>query len=392
MDRAWTKATTKGSKWQTAELLLEAVVRAGGSRHVVATTAVALTRFLEEPAEADAAWSVPGVRERLSAAAPAVAQLCQGQAVPAATRLRRNVALHAVQLPHAAAPLSAWRRAQRGPRLGGAAELAVETALAAEEPPAEEAYVVLPSVPLLFDLFDDGDDDEALVPCVDAAAGAIAVEQVVFPVVDVDVTDANAQDTVGECTQMLDIVQHVLLRIQGELEANPRMWLDCGLNGSLLSVCERLRCLHAASLDGVPSEAVAVCKDGVPSEAVADEMPDATGIASPPRPSPSKADVPSEAESLDCVTSEAVDVTWSDGGYPAQTTRPPGLPPPAASLASVDSAVRASGLEMASSFVDEDVSGAKCTDRLISNLGGGWLLCQDEVCVLYRLDQGADAP
>ena len=49
---------------------------------------------------------------------------------------------------------------------------------------------------------------------------------------------------VGECTQMLDIVQHVLMRIQDELEANPRMRLDSGLSGSLLSVCERLRCFR----------------------------------------------------------------------------------------------------------------------------------------------------
>ena len=49
---------------------------------------------------------------------------------------------------------------------------------------------------------------------------------------------------VGECTQMLDIVQHVLMRIQDELEANPRMRLDSGLCGSLLAVCERLRCFR----------------------------------------------------------------------------------------------------------------------------------------------------
>ena len=62
-----------GLEISAAEQLLEAVAWAGGSRHVVANTAVALAWLLEEPAEADAAWSVPGVRERLFAAAPAVA-------------------------------------------------------------------------------------------------------------------------------------------------------------------------------------------------------------------------------------------------------------------------------------------------------------------------------
>jgi hypothetical protein len=109
------------TKWEAAEFLLGAIVRAGASRHVVATTAIAFARFVLEMSEEDEALCVPGVRERLRVAAPAMAKLCQGVEVPAATQLRRNVALHSAQLPKADAPLLSWRRAQRGPRLGGAA-------------------------------------------------------------------------------------------------------------------------------------------------------------------------------------------------------------------------------------------------------------------------------
>ena len=59
------------------------------------------------------------MRERLQAAAPALAALCCGRQVAPAERLRRNVALHAAGLPSPDAPLAAWRHAQHGPRLGG---------------------------------------------------------------------------------------------------------------------------------------------------------------------------------------------------------------------------------------------------------------------------------
>ena len=80
-----------------------------------------LSRRLSELRAAAAAFCVPGVRERLAAAAPALADLCRGQPATSAARLRRNVALHAVELPGPSAPLAAWRKAQRGPRLGACA-------------------------------------------------------------------------------------------------------------------------------------------------------------------------------------------------------------------------------------------------------------------------------
>ncbi len=64
---------------------------------------------------------MPGVQERLAAAAPALADLDRRRPVAPAARLRCNVALHAVGLPSPSAPLAAWRQAQRGPRLGASA-------------------------------------------------------------------------------------------------------------------------------------------------------------------------------------------------------------------------------------------------------------------------------
>ena len=79
-----------------------------------------LTRQLAEMQALAAALDEPGVRERLAAAAPALADLCGGRPVTPAARLRRNVAMHAAAMPNANAPLAAWRRAQHGQRLGPA--------------------------------------------------------------------------------------------------------------------------------------------------------------------------------------------------------------------------------------------------------------------------------
>ena len=76
-----------------------------------------LSRLLAEERAAAAAWGSPGVRERLQAAAPALADLCRGRPVAPAARLHRNVAMHAAVLLQRGAPLSVWRQAQRGPRL-----------------------------------------------------------------------------------------------------------------------------------------------------------------------------------------------------------------------------------------------------------------------------------
>ena len=58
------------------------------------------------------------MRERLLAAAPALAALCCGRQAAPAERLRRNVALYAAGLPSPDALLAAWRHGQLGPRLG----------------------------------------------------------------------------------------------------------------------------------------------------------------------------------------------------------------------------------------------------------------------------------
>ncbi len=79
-----------------------------------------LSRLLDEERAAAEAWGVPGVRERLQAAAPALAALCRGGPVAPAAWLQRSVALHAARLPGPGAPLAAWQQAQRGPRLGAA--------------------------------------------------------------------------------------------------------------------------------------------------------------------------------------------------------------------------------------------------------------------------------
>jgi hypothetical protein len=81
-----------------------------------------LTRQLAEARAEAAAWCFPGVAERLRAAAPALAGLCGGRPVAGSLKLRRNVAMHAAVVPSPDAPLAAWRRAQRGPRLGEARE------------------------------------------------------------------------------------------------------------------------------------------------------------------------------------------------------------------------------------------------------------------------------
>ena len=56
---------------------------------------------------AERALAVPGVKERLQAVAPALADLCSGTPVPAGSRLRRNVAVHAATLPQTDAPCAA---------------------------------------------------------------------------------------------------------------------------------------------------------------------------------------------------------------------------------------------------------------------------------------------
>ena len=76
-----------------------------------------LTAQLKEAKAAALAASDPQVRARLDASVPALAKLCHGMPVRGAERLRRNVAWHSAELPSPSAPLSAWRAAQRGPRL-----------------------------------------------------------------------------------------------------------------------------------------------------------------------------------------------------------------------------------------------------------------------------------
>ena len=83
-----------------------------------------LTRELAGFRAEAAAMGTPGVVLRLAAAAPALADLCCGRPVAPAARLRRNVALHAAGLPRPDAPAVEWRRAQRGPRLGGSIAVA----------------------------------------------------------------------------------------------------------------------------------------------------------------------------------------------------------------------------------------------------------------------------
>ena len=58
------------------------------------------------------------VAERLATAAPAVAAQEAGDTPDGPQVLKRNVALHSKELPRDGAPLSEWRRAQRGPRIG----------------------------------------------------------------------------------------------------------------------------------------------------------------------------------------------------------------------------------------------------------------------------------
>ena len=57
------------------------------------------------------------VQRRVRAAVPALARLCAGEHPSVQQRVQRNVAWHADELPPASADASAWRRAQRGPRL-----------------------------------------------------------------------------------------------------------------------------------------------------------------------------------------------------------------------------------------------------------------------------------
>ena len=66
-----------------------------------------LSRLLADERAAAVAWGVPGVRERLQAAAPALPALCSGRPVAPTARLRRNVALHAGMLPRLDAPIAA---------------------------------------------------------------------------------------------------------------------------------------------------------------------------------------------------------------------------------------------------------------------------------------------
>jgi hypothetical protein len=102
-------------KWRRSAERRAARRRAAASEGAIAR----LSRLLAAERAAAAAWEVPGVGERLLAAAPALADLCCGLPVAPARRLQRNVALHAATLPGRGAPLAAWRQAQRGPRLGG---------------------------------------------------------------------------------------------------------------------------------------------------------------------------------------------------------------------------------------------------------------------------------
>lgn len=111
--------TAAGDPQQQRRWRPSAVRRAARRRAVAsADGAIArLTRQLGVLRAAAVARGVPGVRERMHAAAPALAALCLGEPVPPVARLQRNVALHAALLPRPGAPLAAWRNAQRGPRL-----------------------------------------------------------------------------------------------------------------------------------------------------------------------------------------------------------------------------------------------------------------------------------
>ena len=55
---------------------------------------------------------------RLLLAAPVLARQVEGEEPTGVQVLKRNCAMHAAILPGPEAPLSAWSRAQRGPRLG----------------------------------------------------------------------------------------------------------------------------------------------------------------------------------------------------------------------------------------------------------------------------------
>ena len=60
----------------------------------------------------------PEVAAREAVARPALCRLVAGESPSGAQRLRRNVALHSVVLPRSCSPMSCWRAAQHGPRLG----------------------------------------------------------------------------------------------------------------------------------------------------------------------------------------------------------------------------------------------------------------------------------
>ncbi len=101
--------------------------RRAARRRAAASADGAIARMGLQLAEMRAAateLAAPGVRECLAAAAPALVDLCGERTVAPAARPRRNVAVHAAGLPSPGAPCAAWRSAQRGPRLGAAAETA----------------------------------------------------------------------------------------------------------------------------------------------------------------------------------------------------------------------------------------------------------------------------
>ena len=90
-------------------------------RHAAASAQGAIRRLTSQLADlgtAAAAIQDPAVRMRLLTSAPALAALCQGRTATGTMRLQRNVAMHSTMLPSLDAPPAAWRRAQRGPRLG----------------------------------------------------------------------------------------------------------------------------------------------------------------------------------------------------------------------------------------------------------------------------------
>ena len=92
-----------------------------GSRQVAAAIAAAAIRVAAEIGDKrnlSCPKCGPEVLQRLEATAPALVALCSGAAAAPEERLRRNVALHAAVLPGPQDPIAAWRRAQKGPRLG----------------------------------------------------------------------------------------------------------------------------------------------------------------------------------------------------------------------------------------------------------------------------------